>query len=113
MKMANGKELRFRVLEMSDYAILTADGWSLLRIDSSGKSERIDSIGKYIGLNLDKEGRLAIDQPLPKPPVERFCWVFERGGQTCDSAPLSEEEASIMLPENRVKLPWTKQTSNS
>ena len=111
MRMTNGKELRFRVLEMSDYAILTADGWSLLRIDSSGRSTRIDSIGEYIGLNLDKEGRLAIDQPLPKPPVERFCWVFEMGGQTFDSAPLSEEEASIMLPENRVKLPWTRKTS--
>ena len=111
MRMKNGNELRFRVLEMSDYAILTANGWSLLRIDSSGKSERTDSIGEYIGLNLDKEGRLAIDQPLPKPPVERFRWVFERGGQTCDSAPLSEEEASIMLPENRVKLPWTRKTS--
>ena len=111
MKMANGKELRFRVLEMSDYPILTADGWSLLRIDSSGRSTRIDSIGEDTGLNLDEKGRLAIDQPLPKPPVERFCWVFERGGQTCDSAPLSEEEASIMLPENRVKLPWTRKTS--
>ena len=111
MKMANGKELRFRVLEMSDYAILTADGWSLLRIDSSGRSTRIDSIGEDTGLNLDEKGRLAIDQPLPKTPVERFCWVFEMGGQTFDSAPLSEEEASIMLPPNRVKLPWTKKTS--
>ena len=111
MKMTNGKELKFRVLEMSDYVTLTANGWSLLRIDSSGKSERIDSIGEDTGLNLDEKGRLAIDQLLPKPPVERFCWVFEMGGQTFDSAPLSEEEASIVLPENRVKLPWTRKTS--
>lgn len=111
MKMANGKELRFRVLEMSDYAILTADVWSLLIINSSGRSTRIDSIGEDTGLNLDEKGRLAIDQLLPKPPVERFCWVFEMGGQTFDSAPLSEEEASIILPENRVKLPWTRKTS--
>ena len=114
MKMANGKELRFRVLEMSDYAILTANGWSLLRIDSSGKSERIDSIGEYIGLNLDKEGRLAIDQPLPKPPVERFRWSVETiPGGVYNTELLSEEEANFSLPPNRVKLPWTKQTSNS
>ena len=111
MKMTNGKELKFRVLEMSDYVTLTASGWSLLKIDSCGRITRIESIGEYTGLNLDEKGRLAIDQPLPKPPVERFCWVFEMGGQTFYSAPLSEEEANFSLPPNRVKLPWTNKTS--
>ena len=115
MRMTNGKELEFEVLDRGDYVVLNAKSlgrvWSLLAVFSSGKSYRIEAIGKDSGLNLDEKGRLAIDQPLPKPPVERFCWVFEMGGQTFDSAPLSEEEASIMLPENRAKLPWTRKTS--
>ena len=113
MRMTNGARVTFSIVEYEDKIVLLADGWNLLVIYSSGESRRLANAGFMTGLNLDEKGRLAIDQPLPKPPVERFCWVFERGGQTCDSAPLSEEEASIMLPENRVKLPWTKQTSNS
>ena len=111
MKMTNGARVTFSIVEYEDKIVLLADGWNLLVIYSSGESRRLANAGFMTGLNLDEKGRLAIDQPLPKPPVERFCWVFEMGGQTFDSAPLSEEEASIMLPENRVKLPWTRKTS--
>ena len=111
MKMTNGKELKFEIRQMAGYVTVMANGWSLLIIRDNGSSFRVEGVHENTGLNLDEKGRLAIDQPLRKPPVERFCWVFEMGGQTFDSAPLSEEEASIMLPENRVKLPWTRKTS--
>ena len=115
MRMTNGKELEFEVLDRGDYVVLNAKSlgrvWSLLAVFSSGKSYRIEAIGKDSGLNLDEKGRLAIDQPLPKPPVERFCWAFEKEYHIVTSPLMSEKEAEIYLPPNRVKLPWTRKTS--
>ena len=113
MKMTNGARVTFSIVEYEDKIVLLADGWNLLVIYSSGESRRLANAGFMTGLNLDEKGRLAIDQPLPKPPVERFCWAFEKEYHIVTSSLMSEKEAEIYLPPNRVKLPWTKQISNS
>ena len=111
MKMTNGARVTFSIVEYEDKIVLLADGWNLLVIYSSGESRRLANAGFMTGLNLDEKGRLAIDQPLPKPPVERFCWAFEKEYHIVTSPLMSEKEAEIYLPPNRVKLPWTRKTS--
>lgn len=71
MKMTNGEEVIFTISELDEYVVVRANEWSLLIIRKDGSSALIDCV-RETSLNLDKEGRLAIDQPLPKPPVERF-----------------------------------------
>ncbi len=96
MKMKNGKNINFKILDRGESVTIEAEGYSLLNIFSDGTSQLCAYIDKSLGLNLDEEGKLAIDQPLPEPPKYQWLWIERQGKwKLSDSSYATEKDFRV------------------